>query len=233
LSDQQASLEIRYMLDVTPDELDLMLVRGWRRFGPAYFRPVCSPCEECVSIRIPVARFAPSKSQRRAAQACRSLRREVSRPRVDEARLELYARWHASREATRGWEPSGLNDETYATEFAFPHPCVREVSFYDDSQGGKLVGLGICDQTPHCWSAVYFFYDPDYSDRSIGTANVMFQIEHARSIGIPHVYLGYRVAGCPSLRYKAAYRPHELLSGRPGFRELPTWVEGFPLSPRT
>ncbi len=48
-------------------------------------------------------------------------------------------------------------------------------------------------------------------------------VEEAREAGLPHVYLGYRVAGCASLRYKATFRPHELLSGRPAMTEQPVW----------
>src|SRR5271167_2887164 len=110
------------MLDVTPPELDDLLERGWRRFGPIYFRPVCSACSECVSLRVQADRFAPSKSQRRAERACTSLRRVVGPPRVDEARLALYGRWHASREEGRGWEANPQTRDRYALELAFPHP---------------------------------------------------------------------------------------------------------------
>lgn len=228
LPEKKASLEIRYMIDVTPLELEAMLIRGWRRFGPAYFRPLCAGCFECVSIRIPTATFTPSRAQKRALKHCSQLRIEIGPPSVDEQRLALYHRWHHQREEARGWEPSTLDDVSYATEFAFPHPCGREVAFYDDEADGKLVGLGICDETPNCWSAVYFFYDPDYAKWSLGTANVMVQLAYATQKKIPHVYLGYRVQGCPSLLYKTNYRPYETLHGRPAFDATPAWVPGEP-----
>jgi arginyl-tRNA--protein-N-Asp/Glu arginylyltransferase len=79
--------------------------------------------------------------------------------------------------------------------------------------------------TPRAWSAIYFFYDPAVARLSPGVANVMLCLALARQRGIPHVYLGYRVLGCPSMRYKATFRPHELLRGRPGPDEEPRWVE--------
>jgi arginine-tRNA-protein transferase len=226
LPDVRASLEVRVLVDVTPQELDTMLERGWRRFGPAYFRPACSPCGECVTLRVPVAAFAPSKSQRRAAKAASRLRRVVARPKVDAERLALYARWHDQREEARGWEPNTIDAERYAIDFAFPHPCAREVAFYDDEAGGKLVGVGICDETPRAMSAAYFYYAPEYARMSLGTANVVLLVEDAKERGLPYVYLGYRVRACPSLRYKAAFRPHELLVGRPAFGEAPVWRPG-------
>lgn len=227
LQERQASLEYRIMVDTSPEELEAMLMRGWRRFGPCYFRPACEPCGDCVSIRIPTDRFRPSQSQRRAKKSCAGLRTEIGPPRVDRARLELYRRWHSFREETRGWNGSPLDAESYGLEFAFPHPAAREITYYDEA---RLVGVGLCDETPRAWSAIYFFYDPAYAKRSLGTFNVLFQIEHARGLGIPHLYLGYRVAGCRSMRYKAGFRPHELLFGRPGPTERPEWVEGGPLS---
>lgn len=221
-----AALEHRVMLEVSPDEWDVLMVRGWRRFGPVYFRPACLGCLECVSLRVPTATFTPSRSQRRAKKACEGLRVTVGVPQVDAERLALYRSWHGMRETSRGWGHSPLDEDGYFTQFAFPHPCVREVAYWDDNAGPtpKLVGVGLCDETPRGWSAIYFFYDPAYADRSLGTYNVLFQIEHAKQRGIPHVYLGYRVAGCQSLKYKASFRPHEVLVGRPGLGEEPRWT---------
>jgi arginine-tRNA-protein transferase len=226
LPDERASLEVRVMLDVTEDDMDVLLERGWRRFGPIYFRPTCASCAECVSLRLPVDRFMPSKSQLRARRACARLRRVVGTPLVDAERLALYASWHSRREAVRGWEPNPQTRDRYALEFAFPHPTAREAAFYDDEAGGRLVGLGLFDQTPRALSAAFFFFDPDYASFSLGTANVMTLVEDARTGGRPYVYLGYRVMGCPSLQYKARFRPHELMASRPALDEAPHWDRG-------
>ncbi len=221
---QSASLDVSVMLDVTAEEMDLLLERGWRRFGPIYFRPACASCAECVSLRVVADRFEPNKSQRRAARACSRLRRVVGPPRVDDERLALYARWHAGREDARGWQPNGQTPERYSLEFAFPHPCAREAAFYDDDSGGRLVGLGLFDITPRALSAAFFFHDPEYARMSLGTANILALIDDARGSGRPHVYLGYRVEGCASLQYKAAFRAHELLRERPeSLDDAPPW----------
>jgi arginyl-tRNA--protein-N-Asp/Glu arginylyltransferase len=222
---EHASLEVSVMLDVSAPEMESLLERGWRRFGPAYFRPACASCAECVSLRVVAKRFAISKSQRRAARACARLRRVVGTPSVDSERLSLYMRWHEAREEARGWEPNPQTRERYALEFAFPHPCAREAAFYDDSDGGRLVGVGLFDETPNALSAAFFFYDPAYAHMSLGKANVLSLVADARASGREHVYLGFRVSGCRSLRYKATYRPHELLFGRPRPGEPPVWRE--------
>jgi arginyl-tRNA--protein-N-Asp/Glu arginylyltransferase len=229
---RQATTDTRIVVGDTAEELEAMLIRGWRRFGPVQFRPACATCGECVPLRIPVADFRPSRSQRRAARACAGLRVVIGPPRVDEERLALYRVWHRSREQARQWAPSELDARDYRLQLAFPHPAARELAYYDDAPGppARLVGLATCDETPRAWNATYFFYDPAYARRSIGVANILRQIDVARARGIPHVYLGFRVLACQSMRYKAAFRPHELLQGRPGFDEEPQWRRARPSS---
>lgn len=223
LPDARAVLEYRLLVRLGPGELDDLLARGWRRFGPVVFRPACPACNECVSLRIKVADFTPSRSQRRARNRCAHLRVHAGPPCVDRERLALYARWHAAREHRRGWDPAPLGAEEYARNFGFADASAREVTYRD---GDHLVGVGICDETPTAWSAVYFFHDPAYTRLSPGVNHVLSLVERARQQGKPHVYLGYRVLGCFSMRYKASFHPHELLLGRPDEHHPPHWRPG-------
>ncbi|MBL8609286.1 MAG: arginyltransferase [Myxococcales bacterium] len=218
-----AQLEHLVLLDVDAVELEAMLERGWRRFGPDYFRPACPSCSQCLPTRIVAADLEPSRSQRRAKNRSARFEVAVGPPKVDAERLALYARWHADRERTRDWPVSSLDARTYALQFAFPHPAAREVT-YTDVDTGRLVGVGLCDETPRAWSAAYFFYDPDYARCSLGIANVLTVCDIAAQAGKPHVYLGFHVAACASLRYKGAFEPSEVLVGWPAFDERPRWV---------
>jgi len=222
LSNVRAALEYRLMVDVAPDELEALLQRGWRRFGPAYFRPACRPCTECHSIRLDVDRFVATASQKRAHRRAKRFRLVLTKPTVDDARLALHEAWHRTREDARGWESNALSEEEYATQFAFPSSSGRELAWYD---GRTLVGVGLLDVTPNCLSAAYFFYDPAIARLSPGVGNVMLTVELAKELGCRWVHLGYRVEGCPSLTYKGQFRPHELLKGRPGPDEKPLWIE--------
>lgn len=215
-----SSTETMLMTGVTSTELDELLERGWRRFGPIYFRPVCAGCDECVSVRVPVATFAPSPNLRRVLKRAAHVRTEVGEPQVDDARLRLYRRWHASREVERGWKPDRIGVESYAMQFCFPHAAAREFSYWD---GDRLIGVGIADETPRSLSAVYCYYEPSLSHLSLGTCNVLRAIEYARRRGRAHVYLGYRVEGCVSLRYKGRFRPQERLTGRVEEGQSPQW----------
>ncbi len=139
---------------------------------------------------------------------------------MDQSRIELHAAWHATREASRGWDPSGLTEEEYATQFSFPSSTGREMCWYD---GDRLVAVSLLDITPHCVSAAYFFYHPDIARLSPGVGNVLRCAQLTKELGAQHLYLGYQVKECASLQYKGYFKPHELLEGRPAMFEPPIW----------
>jgi arginyl-tRNA--protein-N-Asp/Glu arginylyltransferase len=219
-----ASLEHRVLLDVSPEEADELLDRGWRHFGPGWFRPACETCAACLSTRILAGEFAPSRSQRRVQRGARGLRVVVREPVFDRARLALFHAWQRDRVKTRGWEPASFSAKDYWMRFTYATPFARELAFYDDAADGRLMMVSICDETPRAWSAIFCFYDPAYRRISPGIANILELMELARRGGQRHVYLGYCVTDCLSLRYKAAFRPHEMLVGLPGDDEIPRWV---------
>jgi arginine-tRNA-protein transferase len=231
LPTERSSHELSVVLDMSPSELDTWLERGWRRFGPVYFRPACGACSQCVSLRLLAPLVRLGKSERRIVRTTGRLRRVIRAPILDSERLDLYARWHANRESARGWEPNPQSPERYALDFAFPHAAARELAFYDDDARGKLVGLGLFDETPRALSAAFFFYDPDYSRSCLGTANILALVAEACARSLPYVYLGFCVEGCPSLKYKGRFSPAEALLGHPSFDEDPEWVLRRPSHP--
>jgi arginine-tRNA-protein transferase len=83
--------------------------------------------------------------------------------------------------------------------------------------------VGICDETPRGWNAVFCFWDPRLAHVSPGIANILALVDLARARGQRHVHLGYRVSGCPSLGYKAAFHAQEVLTGLPTDDEAPRW----------
>jgi arginine-tRNA-protein transferase len=209
LPDQTSRLEYEWVPDLTPASYMQRLLEGWRRFGDCLFRPRCRACQACQSLRVDVARFRPDRSQRRAWKRNDgqvSLRLAV--PRVDAEHLDLYRRFHAHQQATKGWPENDGDVASFRSAFVEnPFPTWE----WRHELDGTLVGVGYVDVLPAGLSAIYFYHDPDHRDRSLGTWNVLRLIDHARALGLPHVYLGYHVAGCRSLAYKARFAPNQAL----------------------
>jgi arginine-tRNA-protein transferase len=221
LPGKPAMLEVRLLTDVSPEETEHLVERGWRRFGPEYFRPICRGCDECVSLRVAVREFRFTKSQRRVVRRCAHLRVELGAPQSGADRVALYRKWHTAREAACGWQENPLDEEGYRRQFCFPHASGREMSYWD---GTRLVGVGLVDEMPASISSTYFFFDPDFARLSPGVYSALCEISLARQLGKDYVYFGYRVSACKSLVYKSGFRPHELLVGRPEEGERAVWV---------
>ncbi len=210
LPDRLWQLEYEQVLNLTSGEYTQVLQQGWRHFGLMLFRPRCPGCAACQSLRVVVDRLRPNRSQRRARRANENeVRLEIGSPNVNRAKLKLYDRYHAFQAQARGWPLHPARDmDSYLDSFVFNPFPVQEWCYY---LGRKLVGVGYVDDLPTSLSAIYFFYDPDERHRSLGTWNVLRIIEEARIRRLPHVYLGYYVAGCRSLEYKVTFVPNEIL----------------------
>jgi arginine-tRNA-protein transferase len=186
------------------------MAQGWRRFGHSTFHPICTACRACQPIRVVVERFVPNRSQRRAWRANEGIvTLRIGAPSVTEDKLALHYRYHAFQAGFKDWPAAHRReaDEYHESFVANPFPT-EEWSYY---VGHDLVGVGYVDVLPASLSAIYFFYEPDERWRSLGTYNVLNVVDQARQRRLPHVYLGYYVAGCRSMEYKATFRPNEVL----------------------
>lgn len=182
------------------------LMLGFRRSGGHIYRPHCPSCRDCVAIRIPAAEFSPDRSQRRCLHRNADLT-VAQAPAVRRSEhFGLYRRYLDSR------HPGGGMDNPSPEDFDLFLNCRwSPTRFLEFRAGSRLVAVAVTDLVPNGLSAVYTFYDPEYSDRGLGTFAILSQIEWARRENLAHVYLGYRIAGHPKMDYKTRFRPHELL----------------------
>ena len=82
-----------------------------------------------------------------------------------------------------------------------------EISF---RLSGQLVGVSIVDLAESSLSAVYFYFDPAFEKRSLGTFNILYLTELARREHCAYLYLGYWIEPVAAMAYKARFRPHFL-----------------------
>lgn len=181
-----------------------LMDRGFRRSASVFYTTHCDGCRACVPIRVPVDEFRPSASQRRALRKNRDVRVVTGEPQADLLRHALFSRYQDERHA-------GKMSQSFVEFVMFSRLSpidTLEMSYW---VGRRLVGVGLVDVTPLCLSSVYFYFDPDERRRSLGIFSSLCEIAECRRRGLPYWYIGYYVAGCRKMDYKAEFRPHELL----------------------
>lgn len=86
--------------------------------------------------------------------------------------------------------------------------------FVEFSAEDQLIAVAVVDRLNNALSAVYTFFDPDYSAFSPGVYAVLWQIDWARQLKMDWLYLGYWIGGCAKMNYKTDYRPLQMLLGQ-------------------
>lgn len=211
----RVSVSVGFACDRLPGAAyEQLLDLGFRRSGRIVYRPECPGCRSCVPLRVPVERFEPSRSQRRALRRNDDLAVEVGPPRFTQEKHRLYRRYLEAR------HPGGMTgQEGELAEFLCRSPTeTLELCFRDG--GGVLRGVSVCDLTPGVLSSVYCYVDPDEPRRSLGVASSLVEIRLARALGRPYYHLGYWVEGSPKMTYKDRFRPCELLRADGRWRPL-------------
>lgn len=205
------------------DYNELLIERGWRRFGNMYFRPVCEGCSACESIKIDVNNYHFSKSERRIIKKNAHIKRVLRRPTATHEHIALFEKYHDYMHEKRGWEKQSINIKNYYMSFVNGfNEFGYEVLYFD---GEKLIGIDLIDILPNGISSIYFYYDPDYSHLSPGKYSMLQQIIYAKANHLEWIYMGYYVKECQSLAYKGGYKPYLTLEGSPKEHENPAWHE--------
>lgn len=183
---------------------------GFRRSGQFTYRPHCEHCRACVPVRVDVARFVPNRTQRRCLKRNRMLEARFLPLDFKEEHYALYRRYLGSRHAGGGMDRDG--PDQYTQFLLSSNVDTVMVEFRD---GETLAMIAVVDQIEDGLSAVYTFFDPDREAFSLGVYGVLWQIELARRLELPYVYLGYWIAESRKMAYKTQYAPIEgLIDGR-------------------
>jgi arginyl-tRNA--protein-N-Asp/Glu arginylyltransferase len=178
---------------------------GFRRSGNHIYRPHCARCNACIPARIPVESFQPNRNQRRTWKRNQDLIVERTEDIRDPAAYALYDRYIRQRHADGDMYPP--DREQYESFLSNAWDCTRYYRFYDQQQ---LIAIAVVDVMLDGLSAIYTFYEPDADARSLGRHAVLWQIEQARDMGLPYLYLGYWIRDCRKMAYKADFQPLEL-----------------------
>jgi arginine-tRNA-protein transferase len=210
----------------SPVLVDNLLRGGFRRSQNIAYMPYCDGCQGCVSVRVLVDRFETTRSMRRVLEANRDLAAQRKQATPTSEQYALFRAYIDTRHADGGMADMSVLDyammvedsiiDTFMTEYRLlpvpggqpggpggsPGPSARQ----------PLLAAALCDRLSDGISMVYSFYDPDAARRGLGTYMILDHIAHARTLGLPYLYLGYWINGSPKMGYKQRFQPQERLT---------------------
>ena len=212
-----AEHECSYLLDrmassIVPDpnlSMDMsiysyLLEQGYRRSGDFIYRPHCTGCNECQACRIPVAHFSPRKNQQRCLKNNQDLTLNLVEAHFSDEYFELYRDYLNARHSNGGManpEPDDFKQFLYCNW--------SNTHFLEVRKNERLLAVAVTDVTLTGLSAVYTFFDPTESRRSLGSFCIMQQIQRAKELQLEHLYMGYWIKNCQKMKYKAHFQPME------------------------
>jgi arginyl-tRNA--protein-N-Asp/Glu arginylyltransferase len=189
-----------------------LVANGFRRSGMFTYRPYCDGCRACVPLRVPVADFVPTRSQRRAWKAQhRPAQGAGAAPGLRARALPALPALPVGRHSGGGMDHDSVDQ--YTQFLLQSRVNSRLVEFREpaaDGRPGALKMVSILDVlSDGCRPSTPSTTRPggqlrhlqrDVADRADPPAE-----------SLPHVYLGYWIAESPKMAYKAQFRPHQLL----------------------
>jgi arginine-tRNA-protein transferase len=185
-----------------------LIQAGFRRSGEQIYRPHCPSCKACKSVRIPVADFTPTRSQKRILRKNKGFTVKFA-DKPASSYYPLYARYITQRHADGSMYPPSKEqfDNFVLCDWMKTH-------FLEAYDGDKLIAVAVTDvvdenEQSNALSALYTFFEPELEQSSLGTWMILQQIEQAKHLGYQYVYLGYYVEGCQKMSYKHKFLPFE------------------------
>lgn len=190
---------------------DSLSKQGFRRSQNVLYRPSCAECSACLSARIRVADFAPSKSQRRTARRNGDLKRQAVSPWATEDQYGLFRKYLNDRHAEGGMADMDIFE--FAAMIEETPIRSRVIEYREKNRPDDLTAVCLTDVLDDGLSMVYSFFDPECDRDSLGTYIILDHVRIAQEAGLPYVYLGYWVPGSPKMSYKARFSALEIYKG--------------------
>ncbi len=183
-----------------------LIGQGFRRSGDEVYTPYCQHCSACIPVRIPVMDFKPNRSQQRCTNKHINTQAIIKPAKFEQAHYEMYLRYQQARHT------EGSMADTSPEEYInFLSSSWCDTLFIEFSINNELAGIAVVDQFRNAWSAVYTFFEPKFSNYSLGVYAVLWQINNCIQSNKEFLYLGYWIEECRKMNYKTNYQPLQFL----------------------
>ena len=186
---------------------------GFRRSQNIAYRPACDGCAACVSVRVPVNTFEMTRGFRRTLKANRDVESTVVKSQATSEHYSLFRSYIDSRHSDGGMADMTVLDFSAMVDDNFVDSRLVEYRVRSSAaDDGRLVGAVLIDILGDGISMIYSFYEPEETQRSLGTFMILDNIARVKRLGLPYLYLGYWVRGSRKMDYKARFLPQERLT---------------------
>ncbi|MEM0909773.1 MAG: arginyltransferase [Pseudomonadota bacterium] len=176
---------------------------GFRRSGEQLYRPHCEACNACQSLRILCNEFVLSRSQKRIKNKNADIDISVRFEEQDDY-FELYERYINAHHTDGSMYPANYEQYTNFIRCNWQRPL-----FIEARCDNHLIAVAVTDKLFDGLSALYTFYEPTMSKRSLGTYMILKQIDITKRFQLPYLYLGYQIDECKKMNYKKHFTPHQ------------------------
>ncbi len=177
---------------------------GFRRSGKHLYKPECPDCHACISIRLPVQDTKFSNSQLRCLRRAQHFDFIHLDAFDSDEHYLLYEKYINTRHKDGDMYP--------ATRKLFESFLISgwaNSQFLEIRLASKLIGCAVYDALINGISAIYCYFDPEFSQYSPGKLAILKQIEFAQKNWFKYLYLGYQIDECRKMNYKTKFRPVE------------------------
>ena len=190
--------------EITTRTYSWLIDHGFRRNGSHLYRPQCPECTACIPTRVCVDDFKPSRSQQRTLNRNKDLAIHFVEKQFIQEHFDLYIKYLQNRHNESPMTLSTLHDYE---EFILG--TWSDTNFMEFRLNGILICVGVFDCLPQGLSAAYTYFDTAFQNRSLGTLAILKLIEHAKSLQLDYLYLGYWIEECQKMNYKVSFKPIE------------------------
>jgi arginine-tRNA-protein transferase len=189
-----------------------LISQGFRRSGKFAYRPHCEECNACISVRVVLNQFMPTRSQKRAYKQHAHLTATILPLNFKQAHFDLYAQYQALRHpADEALVPNNdIDDVKQYQQFICQSNVESLLIEFKDAQN-EIKIISIVDIVRDGISAVYTFYNASDQKASYGTYAVMWLTEWSKNLNLPYLYLGYWIQENQKMAYKVNFKPQEKL----------------------
>ncbi len=178
---------------------------GFRRSHGLAYAPSCPECQACKAVRVLCLPFVMKGSFRRVWKLNEGLGVEITPARATPEQFRLFTAYQESRHGDGDMARMDYGDYRSLVEET---PVDSFLTEFRDGDG-VLVAACLSDRMKKGLSAVYSFFDPAMSRKSLGTFMILYLIEQAKTLSLPYVYLGFWVEASRKMSYKSRFGPME------------------------